>query len=276
MTTALIRPGGSSFELTVTIPWTDVKKIYDLVFAEVASEIEIEGFRKGKAPQEMVAKKVDKAKVYGEVVNRILPGAYQKALAEHNLKPIIAPKVQIAAGEEERDWQFIIRAAEKPRVDLDNYKQVIAEINAKGKIWKPGEEEKKQEKTSEVIAKLVEVCGVELSEIMLESEVNRLTTSLVDDVRQAGLTFEQYLASSSQTAEQVREKFQKQAEAALKLEFILEAVADDLNVQVSQEEIDKIVDKETDSVKKKALSDQKYILASILRREDTITKLLTI
>ncbi len=285
MTTALTRLSGSAFELTITVPWAEVKSVYDHVFDELAAEIEIEGFRKGKAPKDLVAQKVDKSKIYGEVVNHILPDSYLKALEEHNLKPIVSPKVQIVSGEEEKDWQFIARAAEKPTVDLDGYKDAVKTINSKGKIWTPGQEpkkdtkkadEEKTQKINEIIDKLLEVCKVELAELLLESEVNRLLTQLIEDVRQAGLTFEQYLQSSSQTNDQLKEKYRKQAESTLKLEFILNAVADDLDVKVSQEEIDAIVNKETDPEKQKALKDQSYLLASIIRRENTITKLLTL
>lgn len=287
MSTALTRLSGSAFELTITLPWPEVKTVYDKVFDELAAEIEVEGFRKGKAPKEVVAGKVDKSKIYGEVVNRILPDAYQKALAEHGLKPVVAPRVQIASGEEEKDWQFIARAAEKPSVELGVYQDAIKTINAKGKIWTPGQtdtaekpDEKQQEerskRISEIIDKLLEVCKVELAELLVESEVNRLITQLIDDIRQAGLTFEQYLASKGETADQVRQKYRQQAETALKLEFILDAVADDLKVEVSQAEIDTIINKETDTTKKQALQEQSYLLASVIRRENTITRLLSL
>lgn len=279
MTTALTRLSGSAFELTMTLPWADVKKIYDQVFDELAAEIEVEGFRKGKAPKEVVQSKIDKSKIYSEVVNRILPESYSKALAEHGIKPVISPKVRITSAEEEKDWQFIATSAEKPQVDLDNYKDAVKNLNTSGKIWVPGDkkdEEEKSKKISQIIDKLLEVCKIELAEILVESEVNRLMTTLIDDVRAAGLTYEQYLASKGETAEKVREKYRQQAQTALKLEFILEAVADDLEVKVSETELNAVIDKETDLTKKQALKDQSYLLASILRRENTLTKLLSL
>lgn len=291
MTTALTRLSGSAFEVTLTLPWADVKAIYDKVFEELAAQIEVEGFRKGKAPQEVVESKIDKSKIYSEVVNRILPDSYAKALEEHGLKPVVAPKVQIVTAEQDKDWQFIIKGAEKPTVDLDGYNDIIKTLNTKGKIWTPqsapGEtsgqapdnqknEEERSKRISEIIDKLLEVSQVELAEILIESEANRLTSQLIDDVRQAGLTFEQYLSSKGQTAEQVKAKYQQQATTALKLEFILDAVAEDLSVQVTQADLDAIITKETDPEKQKALKEQSYLLASIIRRENTITKLLTL
>lgn len=285
MTTALTRLAGSAFELTISVPWSDVKKIYDQVFEELASTIEVEGFRKGKAPKEVVESKIDKGKIYGEVINRIVPESYQKALAEHGLKPIISPKVQIASAEEEKDWQVIIHSTEKPQVELNGYKDATIAINASGKIWKPGENEKVEEKNEEeekskkvsaIIDKLLEVCKVELAKILIESEAHRLISQLVEDVRQAGLTFEQYLQSSQQTQDQVHEKYHKQAETALKLEFILEAVADDLDVKITQEEIDAVINKEASKERQEMLRQQSYVIASLLRRDKTISKLLTL
>lgn len=277
MTTALTRLSGSAFELTITIPWSDVKKIYDEVFTELAAEIEVEGFRKGKAPQNLIEAKIDKSKVYGEAINRVVPESYRKALVEHGLKPIISPSVKIASAEEEKDWQVVATSAERPTVELGDYKAQIKTT----KIWKPGDDENvkkedEQKKISEIIDKVLAVCKIDLANIMVESETSRLLTQLLEDVRQAGLTYEQYLQSSGQSADAIKEKYHKQAETALKLEFILEAIADDLKIEVSEEEMKAVIDKETDLEKKKAISDQSYLLASIMRRDKTIAKLLVL
>jgi trigger factor len=290
MTSALTRLSGSAFEITLTIPWADVKRIYDLVFEEIAANIEVEGFRKGKAPKDIIAGKIDKGKVYGDVVNRILPDAYAKALSDHGVKPVISPKINIVQGEEDKDWQFLIRSAEKPTVELGDYKKAVSELNTKDKIWTPDqgvapkpeeksaetEEQKKTKKLNAIIDRLLQVAKVELGEVFIESEQNRLLTQLIDDVRQAGLTFEQYLASSGTTQEQIKERFKQQAETSLKLEFVLEAVADDLKVEVSQEEIDTVISRETEADRKKLLTEQSYAIASILRREKTVAQLLTL
>lgn len=289
MTTALTRLSGSAFEVTLTVPWADIKKVYDQVFEELASEIEIEGFRKGKAPKSVVESKIDKSKIYGEVINRIVPESYSSALKEHGLKPVMSPKVKVQTAEEEKDWQFVVQSAEKPIVKLGDYKKPISDINAKGKIWTPGSEdldknadkekggeEKKSKQISGIIEKLLEVCQIELSDLILEAETSRLVSALVEDVRQAGLTFEQYLTSTNNTTTAVQEKFHKQAESSLKLEFILEAVADDLTIKIEPSEIDAVINKETNKDRQEALRDQSYVIASILRRDKTISRLLTL
>lgn len=277
MTSAIVKTSAKGFELTLTIPWNDVQKIYAEVVDEAVENSEITGFRKGKAPRELVLKQLDKGKIYGEVVNRILPQAYSDAVVQNSLSPIIAPKVTILAAEENKDWQFKAVACERPDVDLANYKDEIKGITAKKSIVLLGDKDKpaakKDELVGEVLQKLLAVCQMEVPPPLLESEVSRQLANLVDDVRGAGLTLEQYLASKNITSEQLQANFRSSAESSLKLEFILEAAAEDLKIEVPDSDVEAILDKESDQEKKKALRNQFEAIRSLLRREKTLTKL---
>ena len=61
----------STAELEITIPWSEIKTTYQVVLDQVTKESEIPGFRKGKAPKKMVEEKIDKGKIYEEVIKRI-------------------------------------------------------------------------------------------------------------------------------------------------------------------------------------------------------------
>ena len=279
MTTALVRTSGNGFELTLTVGWEDVKKVYEQVVDLVVAESEKEGFRKGKAPRDLVLKDLDKGKIYGEVINQLLPKAYANALEEHKLKPIISPKVQIVSADEEKDWVFRAVACEKPNVDLRNALEQVKSLNAKAKIWKPGEEEKKEtvedksKKINEIISKILEICVVELAPSLLEQETQRLMSQLVNDVRAAGLTMEQYLSSSGKTSEQLNAHYAQEAKNNLSLEFILEEIAIKEKISVSQQEVQAVIEKESDPKVKENLTAQSYMLTSILKREKVLTYL---
>src|SRR3989344_1970047 len=237
----------SSITLTLTVPWSDVKKVYDQIIDLALTEIEIEGFRKGMAPRELALKKIDTGKVYGEVVNQILPKAYADEVKKQNLTPIVSPKVQIVTAEENKDWVFKAMTAQKPDVDLGDYK---AQIKT-GKIWTPGSAKATPDEQGDA-----------------ESKSKR-----IDDIRAAGLTFEQYLQSKGLNADQIKAQYHSQAETTLKLEFILGEIAQTENISVTQEEIDAVIAKEKDEKSKDNLKKQSYLLASVLRREKTLTYL---
>jgi len=66
------KSGYISFEFTV--PKSEVEKGYKDVVKEWAGTVEIKGFRKGKAPLDLVEKQLDRAKVYSHALEHILPG----------------------------------------------------------------------------------------------------------------------------------------------------------------------------------------------------------
>ena len=279
MTTALNKLPGKAFELTLNISWPEIKPVYEKVLDLFLSEVEIGGFRKGKAPKDLALKKIDQGKVLNEVINEALPKFYSDAVKEHNLTPITTPRAQVVQAELDKDWIFLATSCEKPEIDLGNFQDAIRSINAKGKIWKPGDEktaekaEDKSQRVSEIISKLLETAKLELPSALVEQEANRLLAQLVDDVRQAGLTMDQYLASKNLNPEQLQSQYKSQAETTLKLEFILEEIAKTQNITISQEEIDSVINHETDLKVKENLKNQAYLLASILRREKTLTYL---
>ena len=100
ITTKLTELPKSTAELEITISWDEIKDVYEKIFSEVAGKIEVEGFRKGKAPKKVIEEKINKTKVYEEVIKEIVPKAYAKAVSEHKLKPVSSPKIEVVQAKE--------------------------------------------------------------------------------------------------------------------------------------------------------------------------------
>lgn len=283
MQTAISRQEDGTIELTVTVPWKKVKENFDKFFAKAVSGVEVEGFRKGKAPKKLAEDKVDKEKVYQEMIKEIIPLFYLEAVKEHNLRPIISPKVELLNAKEDQDWQFKASLCEKPKVTLGNYKKAVLELKRQKatKIWVPGEkEEKKKEKNKgptldEILNTLLKEVQVRIPEILLGDQVNHLLADLLDQTRKLGLTIDQYLKAKGETVKQLQDEYRIQAERALSLEFALEEIADQEKITVEEKEIDEIINKEKDEKIRTQLKGQKYYLASLLRRQKTLNSLAT-
>lgn len=280
MTVAINRLANGTIELTITVPWSDIKISYTSVVDKFVQEAELPGFRKGKAPRNVVEEKLDKSKVYEEVLKQIVPRAYADAVKQENLKPIIPPRVEIIAAKENSDWQFKALTCEKPEVKLGDYKDAInkAKSAKQSKIWVPGKtekEEKPQELTlDEVLTALLEINQVQIPSLLVEDEVNRMLSRLIDQTQKLGLTVEQYLVSQGKTSDGLRQEYTNQANKNLALEFILEAIADQEKVEVGDEEIEKVIRNAKEVKEQEALRAQKYYLATILRRQKTLERLL--
>lgn len=286
MTSTFTRIDDGSLELTITVPWADITKLHDHAVEHAVEHAEIQGFRKGKAPRKLVEEKLDKTHTYEEVLRELIPKAYNDAITEHKLQPVVNPKIELLDATEEKDWKIRAITAEKPKVDLGKYKQAIKDVKAAkaNKLWTPGKgDEKAEEKPEdkkptldELLKALFEAVTIQIPPVLIEHEANRLLSDLIDQTKKLGLTVEQYLSSTGRTGDTVRKEYEEQAKRTLTLEFALEEIADTEGVLVSDDDIETIIQTAKSDEEKASLEKQKYYLASVLRRQKTLDFLATL
>ena len=281
MISAIQRQEDGTIRLTVTVPSETVKKTWDEVVDEVAKEMELPGFRKGKAPRHLAEEKIDKEKVREDVLKKVLPKFYIQAIQEHKLTPIINPKVHIEKmggpqvlsdppdGGEPKDWQFVAITCEAPVIRLDAYKDAIKKITAKSKIVIPGRQPQVP-KFEDIVNALLGAINVKIPEILTDSETERLLSQTLDEIKRLGLTLDQYLASTGRNPEGLRLEYRKKAENDIKLEFALRQIAEEEKITVEEKEIEEAIQKAKDENERKHLTANRYLLASILRQQKTL------
>jgi len=110
--------------LEIEIPVEKVKGEFDSVYQEYQRKVRIPGFRKGKAPLEMIKSRY-KEKVTKDVLDKLLPQAYQEAVKQSNLTPLTLPVLK-----EEIDFkegvplQFKVLIEVRPEIELKDYKEL--------------------------------------------------------------------------------------------------------------------------------------------------------
>ncbi len=277
MTSTIQKLSDGAVELTVTIPWADVAKTYEAVVVHMVEEAELPGFRKGKAPRDLVEKNMDKTKVYEEALKSLIPKSYNDAIVEQKVKPIVNPKIELKDATENKDWIFRALTCERPTVTLGDYKKAVRELKASKtqKIWKPGDKPEEKDKETkptldELLVALYNTVTTTLPAILVEHEVNRLLSELIDQTKKLGLTVEQYLASTQRTSDGIKNEYNEQAKRTLTLEFALEEIADKEGVLISDDDIEAVIKTGKTDEEKEALKNQKYYLASVLRRQKTL------
>jgi trigger factor len=222
----------STIKLTVTVPTDKVKESYDKVLTEAVKATELPGFRKGMAPREMVAEKSDVSKLYGEVINDLLQTYYPQALKENHIVPVSNPKVEIKEFNLEKEFEFTALVATRPEVKVGEFKKKLkAAQENKEKTTKEenakklaaGEEIKDSHdhlETNDIIDILLEVSVVDVPELLVEEETERMMARLLDQAQSIGISLEQYLKAQNKTSEQLKEEYTKIAERSLKAEFV--------------------------------------------------------
>jgi len=259
----------NTIELTVIIPAEEIKAVRNEIIEAFGKETEIPGFRKGMAPKDVLEKQIDPDRVREEILKKLLPKTYVEAVKEHGIKPIINPKIHVNKLDQDKDWEYTALICEAPTISLDGYKEKIKSLTVKSKIIVPGTQP--QPVNFDEVAKLIlETASMEIPHILVEEEVDRLLSQTLDEVKKLGLTLDQYLASTKRTVEDLRLEYAQKAANDLKLEFALQKIAEEENINIEEKEIDEAIAKAQSEAEKQNLQANRHLLSVILRQQKTL------
>lgn len=107
--------------LEVEVEASRVEKALNQAYRRLVKEVNIPGFRKGKAPRFILEQYIGKEPILNEAAEIVIPPAYEEAVAEHQLEPIDRPEVEIVKVEEGEPLVFKARVEVKPEVQLGPY-----------------------------------------------------------------------------------------------------------------------------------------------------------
>ncbi len=361
----------SRVRLEVEVPEADVKHAIEHAASDLAESLRIPGFRKGKAPVQVVAARVGREALWDEAVRSHLDGWFWNAAATSGVRPVASPEVDVGETppEEGETFRFTATVAVVPKpelaewselevgapeaevppelvdAELERLRQTVAElapadhrpaqpgdvvvIDMEGaeigaiqrdyavevgsgrlleevevalvgmpageskevefeladdqkatatvtvktiqeKVLPPIDDELAQaasefetlaELRSDIETQLRQQLEAELElrlrqdavdalvaasrfdslEPMVERRTAELATGFVRSLERRGLSLEVYLAMTSQTQEEIVGRLRAEAEQALKRELALDAVADRLELEVADDEIEALV-----------------------------------
>jgi trigger factor len=120
MATKLIDKGDAIYEVTTSVDgkvWSDAQ---EKATKKLAENVEIKGFRKGKAPLDLAKERISKGQVYEEAMNIVLPQMFTDVVNEHKLQPFYRPDVlPTKVSDTELEVKFTIICV--PEVTLGKY-----------------------------------------------------------------------------------------------------------------------------------------------------------
>ena len=123
---------GLESNLTVIVTKKEIQEKIDARLDEVKDQVNLKGFRPGKAPKELLKKQFGKA-LYGEVIEKTLNESAFQALKDKNIKPAGQPKIDIKSSGEDKDLEFTIQVEKQPeikKVALDKISYKKYEVKA--------------------------------------------------------------------------------------------------------------------------------------------------
>jgi trigger factor len=111
-------------ELTISLGAEELKAAEQVALTKLAKEVKIEGFRKGKAPLEMVAAQVDPNLLNQETLENALSKSVAEAFLKEKVQAINRPEVDVKKFIPGTELEFTATTEIMPKVELGDYKKL--------------------------------------------------------------------------------------------------------------------------------------------------------
>jgi trigger factor len=306
----------SIIEAKLVIDTNDIDAAYKKALKGFCTRTQLPGFRKGKAPEQMVESYVGKEKIYEQTLNTIIPDQFETALKEdqkaskgrivilsapsykieNEWKPgaplevtataVIYPRFEIdSVISKLRVKKGIADAVEEKEVDeaigkiFEQYKKIKKAEKEKGKLSsaesndqqigeeisldmddtfaqaagaknlddlkKSVREELNYEKQTnvekafeeEVLKKAQEMTEIDIPELLIQEEMNRIEDRFKSQLSRIGTTFEKYIETEGKTKDEVTKDWYSKAYENTKIALILQEIRVVKELKVTDEEI---------------------------------------
>jgi len=113
----------NKYELEITVGAEEFEKGLQDAFKKNAKQIQVPGFRRGKAPRKFIEKVYGEGVFYEDAVNALYPQAYSDAIVESGLIPVDRADIDITEVSKE-GFSFKAVVTTKPEVTVTGYKGI--------------------------------------------------------------------------------------------------------------------------------------------------------
>lgn len=282
-----------------SVPWNDVNTAYQAAIKKYQPHVKTDGFRQGKVPLPIVEQMVGQQRLFQEAAEKVLPPAYAKAVKDSGLQPISDPEIHVVSMDMGKDWQFHAHVALKPEVKLGKYQDVVKDAvkkfeedekaaeknkNKKEKELKENktattdvkkeetktpeqiEQERNDRKLNAILAALRDAIKPKISQLLIKQETESQLTQFERQLKAYNIELQSYLNSVGKKIEDIQIDYASRALASWQLEAIIDAIATDQKVEVSEKEIDEAISKGAPDIKQ-VTATQRAQMQNIMRKQ---------
>lgn len=113
-----------TLSLSVEIGAERVGETVKSVYKELSKQVDIPGFRRGKAPQAILERYIPAESVRRRAIERLVKPAYEEALRQASAQPFAEPELEIVQFESDQPFIFKAKVPLPPKVELGEYKGI--------------------------------------------------------------------------------------------------------------------------------------------------------
>ena len=114
----------NKIKLEITVPAEDFDKAMQKSYLKNVKHINIQGFRKGKAPRGLIEKAYGEVIFYDDAADFIMQDTYPKAIEDEKVEPVDRPEIEIKEIGSGKDFVYTATVTVKPVPELGKYKGI--------------------------------------------------------------------------------------------------------------------------------------------------------
>ena len=172
-------------KLTFVVPAEDFEAAMNKAYLQNRGKINVPGFRKGKAPRNVIENMYGKFVFVEDALDIVFPEMYDAAIKENELKPVGRPEMtDMAEYNRGAEMSFTVEVFVRPDVTLGEYKGLTAEVEPKHVV----EDEEIDERIKQELQKAARTLDVTDRTVDYNDTVNLDYAGTVDGVAFEGGT----------------------------------------------------------------------------------------
>jgi trigger factor len=129
MKITVAKEGENVVKMDITIPAKEASSAYNSAAKRYAQYVNINGFRKGKAPVHLVERQVGTERIKIEAIENLLPNIIDQAVKKNDLDLITQPYVSYYEFDSGKELKIIAHAETRPEVTLGKYKDLTVSVD---------------------------------------------------------------------------------------------------------------------------------------------------
>ena len=115
-------------KVDIEIPAKDGLNAYNRAVKSYAQHVNIPGFRRGKAPRNIVERQIGKERIVAEALETLLPNAFRQVISDNKLEVLMQPRIDNYNFEVGKDVKVSATIELKPEVTLKEYKGMTVDV----------------------------------------------------------------------------------------------------------------------------------------------------
>ncbi len=110
--------------LQVDLTWEELEKASEKAYRKLVQKVDVQGFRRGKAPRSLLERKLGKEYIYQEGLDELINETYRSTIKEYEITPISQPELDAPVFEMGQPYHFSLKVPIITPVELGDYKSL--------------------------------------------------------------------------------------------------------------------------------------------------------